>query len=232
MKYIKNEIKIKELFNKLALNYDKNNNIISLYLHKLIKKDAIKKLKIKENTTILDLCTGTGDIIGYILKQNTIKKVIGVDYSFQMLKIAKKRFKNKKNVKFINQNANKLPFCNSSLDYITLSFGFRNIKHKIRTLKEIKRVLKPNGKIMHLDFGKSNWFINMIFEFIVNFILKLFYKKSTPYQYLLKSKEDFYSPNELIKLFESKGFILEKRVDYLFGIISMQIYKKIKLKQL
>ena len=226
MKYIKNEIKIKELFNKLALNYDKNNNIISLYLHKLIKKDAIKKLKIKENTTILDLCTGTGDIIEYILKQNTIKKVIGIDFSSSMLKIAKKRFKKEKNVKFINQNANRLPFCNSAFDYITLSFGFRNIKHKIKTLKEIKRVLKPNGKIMHLDFGKSNWFINMVFEFIVNFILKLFYKKSAPYKYLLKSKEDFYSPKDLIKLFKTRGFILEKRFDYLFGIISMQIYKK------
>ncbi|OLA95103.1 MAG: 16S rRNA (cytosine(1402)-N(4))-methyltransferase [Candidatus Melainabacteria bacterium LEY3_CP_29_8] len=233
MKCIKNEIKIKELFNKLALNYDKNNNIISLYLHKLIKKDAIKKLKIKENTTILDLCTGTGDIIEYILKQqNAIKKIIGIDFSSKMLKIARKRFKKEKNVKFINQNASKLPFCNSAFDYITISFGFRNIKHKIRTLKEIKRVLKPNGKIIHLDFGKSNWFINMIFEFIVNFILKLFYKKSAPYKYLLKSKEDFYSPNELIKLFELRGFILEKRVDYLFGILSMQIYKKIKLKQL
>lgn len=227
MKYVKNEIKIKELFNNLAQNYDRNNNVISFGLHNLIKKDIIKKIKIKKNSTILDLCTGTGDIIDYILKQNTIKKVIGVDFSFQMLKIARKRFKNNNNVKLINTNATGLPFCNGTFDYITISFGFRNIKHKIKALKEIKRVLKPNGKLMHLDFGKSNWLVDLVFKFVVNFVLKIFYKKSSPYKYLLKSKENFYSPAELVELFQAKGFILEKHVDYLFGIISLQIYKKL-----
>ncbi len=226
MKYIKNEVKIKELFNKIAINYDNNNNIISFGLHNFIKKNAIKRLKIRQNTLILDICTGTGDIINYILNNNQPRKVIGVDFSSEMLKLARKRFKNKKYVKFINSNANNLPFCNNTFDYITISFGFRNIKHKIKTLKEINRILKLNGKLMHLDFGKSNKFMNIIFEFIVNFILKIFYKKSSPYKYLLKSRKDFYSPDELIKLFKNKGFSLEKRVDYLFGIISLQIYKK------
>ena len=81
MKYVRNEIKIKELFNKLASNYDKNNNIISFGLHNLIKKDVIKKINIEENASILDLCTGTGDIIDYILKQNKPKKIMGVDFS-------------------------------------------------------------------------------------------------------------------------------------------------------
>lgn len=227
MKYVKNEIKIKELFNNLAQNYDRNNNVISFGLHNLIKKDIVKKIKIKKNSTILDLCTGTGDIIDYILKQNTIKKIIGIDFSFQMLKIARKRFKNSNNVKLINANATELPFCNGTFDYVTISFGFRNIKHKIKALKEIKRVLKPNGLFMHLDFGKSNWLVDLVFKFVVNFVLKIFYKKNAPYKYLLKSKENFYSPAELVELFQAREFILEKRVDYLFGIISLQIYKKL-----
>ena len=227
MKYVKNEIKIKELFNNLAQNYDRNNNVISFGLHNLIKKDIVKKIKIKKNSTILDLCTGTGDIIDYILKQNTIKKIIGIDFSFQMLKIARKRFKNSNNVKLINANATELPFCNGTFDYITISFGFRNIKHKIKALKEIKRVLKPNGLFIHLDFGKSNWLVDLVFKFVVNFVLKIFYKKNAPYKYLLKSKENFYSPAELVELFQAREFILEKRVDYLFGIISLQIYKKL-----
>lgn len=227
MKYVKNEIKIKELFNNLAQNYDRNNNVISFGLHNLIKKDIVKKIKIKKNSTILDLCTGTGDIIDYILKQNTIKKIIGIDFSFQMLKIARKRFKNSNNVKLINANATELPFCNGTFDYVTISFGFRNIKHKIKALKEIKRVLKPNGLFIHLDFGKSNWLVDLVFKFVVNFVLKIFYKKNAPYKYLLKSKENFYSPAELVELFQAREFILEKRVDYLFGIISLQIYKKL-----
>ena len=227
MKYVRNEIKIKELFNKLASNYDKNNNIISFGLHNLIKKDVIKKINIEENASILDLCTGTGDIIDYILKRNKPKKIMGVDFSNKMLKLAKKRFKNNGKVKLIFANATCLPFSNNTFDYITISFGFRNIKHKIRALKEMKKVLKPNGKIVHLDFGKSNWLVNMVFEHAVKFVLKIFYKKSAPYKYLLKSKQDFYSPNEIIELFESKEFCLEKRVDYLFGIISMQVFKKI-----
>ena len=190
MKYVKNEIKIKELFNKLARNYDKNNNVISFGLHNLIKKDIVKKIEIKKNATILDLCTGTGDIIDYILKQYNPKRIVGVDFSSKMLTLARKRFKNIANVKLINANATCLPFCYNTFDYLTISFGFRNIKHKTRALKEMKRVLKPNGK------------------------------------FLLKSKDGFYSPSELIEFFKTKGFCLEKRVDYLFGIISLQIYKK------
>lgn len=228
MKYVKNEIKIKELFNKLARNYDKNNNVISFGLHNIIKKDIVKKIEIKKNATILDLCTGTGDIIDYILKQYNPKRIVGVDFSSKMLTLARKRYKNIANVKLINANATCLPFCDNTFDYLTISFGFRNIKHKTRALKEMKRVLKPNGKLVHLDFGKSNWLVDLVFKFVVNFVLKIFYRTSAPYKYLLKSKDGFYSPSELTEFFKTKGFCLENRVDYLFGIISLQIYKKIK----
>ena len=78
---------------------------------------------------------------------------------------------------------------------------------------------------MHLDFGKKK-FISQIFDFIVKKTIHLFYGNKLPYDYLVKSKNEFFTPENLIREFESEGFILKKRKDYLFGIISMQIFEK------
>ncbi len=230
MKYIQNEKKIKNIFDKLAPYYDKNNKIISLGFDKFIKKDIIKYLNITCNSEVLDLCTGTGDIIEYILKMHNPKKIVGVDFSSSMLKLANKKLRNlnkfSSKIKLIKANVCFLPFKNETFDCVIISFGFRNIKNKIRIIKEIKRVLKSGGEFIHLDFGKTNIFIDFIFEFVVKYFLKFFYKLNSPYKYLLSSKKQFYKPSKLISIFKSKGFILEKRIDYLFGIISMQKYVK------
>ena len=218
----KNPQKIKNLFNEISGYYDKMNNLISLGSHYIIKFLSIKALDIKPNSMILDACCGTGDFSKIISKFYPSAKIIGLDFSAQMIKLAKQ--KNPKNV-FIQGDCTNLPFGENEFDYITMGFGLRNINDRTKALYEIHRVLKNGGKFLHLDFGNHNK-ISRIFNIIVPFIVKISGKNSEHYKYLLASKDSFPPPDDLIKEFESRGFKLLKRQDYLFGTISAQIMYK------
>ena len=216
--------KIQKMFNDIATDYDRNNNIISLGLHKCIKKFALKELNLTKNKKLLDLCCGTGDIIEILSKQNLNLEITGADFSEKMLNIAKQKFADD-NIHFINADATKLPFKNNSFDIITMFFGLRNIENTDGAINEILRVLKSEGEYLQLDFGQKNFF-SKFFDFITDLGIKIFYRNSTAYNYLIKSKQEFFTPEQLIQKFTDIGFKLKKRKDFLFGIISMQIFTK------
>lgn len=218
----KNPENIKNMFNEISAYYDQMNNFISLGTHFIIKILAIKALKITSRASILDLCCGTGDFTSIITKLHPRTKIIGVDFSAQMLKIAKN--KNPNGV-FLQSDATNLPFKENEFDYITMGFGLRNIENRSKALDEIYRILKNNGKFLHLDFGEHNK-ISKIFNIIVPILVKIFKKNDKHYQYLLSSKNEFPNPNSLICEFEQHGFKLIRKQDYLFGIISAQIMTK------
>ena len=227
----KNPQKITQMFDGISSYYDKMNNFISLGTHHLIKKIAIKNLNIKPNTYILDLCCGSGDFTKIVNKLYPNAKIIGLDNSIEMLKIAK--IKNPKQV-FIPANCTSLPFNENEFDYITVGFGLRNIENRKQALSEIYRTLKSGGKFLHLDFGKHS-FANKIFDLIIIVITKFAKAKygannksfQESYNYLICSKNEYPEPDELIKEFISHGFKLLKRQDFLFGIISFQIMEKL-----
>ena len=219
----KNPEKITKMFNEISGYYDKMNNLISLGTHYLIKKIALKNLKIDKNSYVLDLCCGTGDfskIFGQIAPE---AKVIGLDNSIKMLKLAK--IKNPKQA-FVQGDCKNLPFGENEFDYITIGFGLRNIEDRKKALSEIYRTLKTSGKFLHLDFGRHN-FGSKIFDLLVILTIKFLKLNSENYLYLLKSKNEYPEPEELIEEFKTQGFKLSKRQDFLFGTISYQIMEKI-----
>lgn len=215
----KNPIKIQEMFNKIARVYDFNNNIMSLGQHIRIKKQSVKFLN-AHNVKVLDLCTGTGDIAGFIDKSC---KVIGVDFSDKMLEIARKKYPW---INFIEGDCTNLPFEDNYFDVVTISFGLRNIENYDNALDEIYRVLKPNGLFMHLDFGKKNILGDILFDIIVPHLVKIFYKDNLPYEYLVKSKQMFFNENALIELFAQHNLKIKEKHSMLFGGASCQICYK------
>jgi len=209
------------MFNSIADKYDLMNNIISLGTHKYAKFMSIKNLSIKSGDKILDLCCGTGDLAIQMKKKQPESEVMGLDFSEKMLEIALKKSKYG-NITFINTDCTKLPFYDNSFDIITMGFGLRNIFDTNKALSEVYRVLKPGGQFLHIDFGRKNFF-SKIFDKIIPVLVKIFYKNSSPYNYLIKSKQLFPPPEGLIEVFESEGFKILKRKDYLFGVISSQV---------
>ena len=215
----KNPIKIQEMFNKIAKVYDFNNNVMSLGQHIRIKKQSVKFLN-AHNVKVLDLCTGTGDIAGFIDKSC---KVVGVDFSDKMLEIARKRYPW---VNFIEGDCTNLPFEDNYFDVVTISCGLRNIENYDNALDEIYRVLKPNGLFMHLDFGKKNILGDILFDIIVPHLVKIFYKDNLPYEYLVKSKQMFFNENALIELFAQHNLKIKEKHSMLFGGAGCQICYK------
>ncbi len=214
---------IKNMFDNLAKDYEFMNNIISFGTHKFIKEDAIKALNIEPNSKVLDLCCGTGDLAGLIKKLQPSCDVIGIDYSNQMLEIARKKHPN---ITFWQADALNLAFEKNTFDYIVMGFGLRNIPEKNKALEQIYKILKVNGKFLHLDFGKQNTLHSKIYDNIVLFLARIFTKNSKPYKYLILSKKNFLEPEELIELFKFNRFEYVTHKNLLFEIISYQIMQK------
>lgn len=214
---------IQNLFDTIASKYDFMNNIISLGFQKNIKSKAVKLLDIPPEAKILDACCGTGDIVSLIKLKFPNSEITGIDFSSQMIEIAKNK---NPNINFVLGDITKTQFPSDNFNTITMAFGFRNIPDKEKTLNELHRILKTNGEFLHLDFGEKNIF-NSIFDKFTPILAEIFCGNSAPYKYLINSKKEFPSPNELIKLFEAFGFKLKKRRDFVFGAISAQVFVKI-----
>lgn len=224
MKNVNTE-KIQNMFNKLAPDYDFMNGVISFGLQKIIKKNSLSLIQIQPSSVIVDLCCGTGDITQYFATDKNVKKVYGIDFSQNMLKIATRKNKSNK-IEFLLSECSCLPFENESIDGCSLGFGLRNIQNREKVLTEIVRVLKNGGFFFHLDIFRGNKVINSIFDNFVYFAAKLLGKSPKSYKYLIDSKNMFLSPEKLIESVEQPGFKCIKLKRYAFGMISAQLFIK------
>ena len=211
------------MFNKIAQEYDYLNDLMSFGMQKFVKQKAIQCLNIKEHDNVIDLCCGTGDLARIIKKIQPLACVVGIDFSENMLDIAKDK---SSDIKYFQGDVTNLPYEDNSFDIAVMGFGLRNIHNAEKAVEEVHRILKPNGQFLHLDFGKKN-FCSKIYDILTPFIIRNFTKNTLPYKYLIESKRIFPTPEELIKDFESKGFKLIKEKSFLFGVISAQVMQKI-----
>lgn len=195
---------IQTMFNMISEKYDFMNNVISFGFQNFVKTDSIKMLNIKPHENILDLCCGTGDLTKIIKNYYPKAFVTGLDFSDKMIEIAKNKVLN---AKFIQADATNLPFPDNTFDAVTMGFGLRNIQNAEKAIEEIYRVLRPNGRFLHLDFGEKN-FLSKIYDKTILSIIGLFTDNTFAYKYLINSKKTFLTPNDLIKDFEKKDLNL------------------------
>ena len=211
----KSEI-VTEVFQDVFDKYDLMNDIMSLGIHRLWKKRFINWLNPQKNTKLIDVASGTGDVAKLFLEKINYKGDVScVDENKKMLDLSKKKFKNKNNVKWYCNNAEKLPFKENHFEYYTISFGIRNIENIDNALIEAFRVLKPGGRFMCLEFSKvKNEIFNKFYQIYSKSIPKvgkIIVGKSKPYEYLVNSIEEFYSQEELVKLLHKHNF---KKISY------------------
>ena len=213
---------IRTMFNMIANKYDFVNNVMSFGTQNHVKNRAIKMLDIKPHDNVIDLCCGTGDLSGIIKKTSPHACITGIDFSEKMLSVAKEKYTD---ICFMQGDVTNLPYADNLFDFAVMGFGLRNILNAEKAVEEVYRILKPNGKFLHLDFGRKN-FASRVYDKMTPLLIKLFTENTQAYSYLIKSKQEFPTPKDLIKDFESKGFKLVKRKDFLCGIISAQVLEK------
>lgn len=148
--------KVGDLFAAIARRYDLLNDLQSFGLHRRWKRRVVALAAVKPGERALDLCCGTGDI-AFALAANGAD-VTGLDFSEKMLEVARTRLQNFKRKtmgpKFMQGDAQRLPFPDNSFDAVTVGYGLRNLSSWETGLREMVRVAKPGGRIVALDFGK------------------------------------------------------------------------------
>ena len=217
---------VRYIFNDISKTYDFLNHFLSFGIDIIWRKRFIKGLNISDNDIVLDVATGTGDI-AFEIRKKYKSKIIGLDLSVNMLEIAKQKAKNKKieDIKFIEGDAENLPFEDNTFDKVLISYGLRNLGNTEKGIEEFYRVLKPGGTVGVLEFFQpqstimSNLF-KLYFNHILPWVASLF-SNSKAYRYLPESVENFITPNELSILFNKVGFQKIKSRNMSFGITTI-----------
>ncbi len=202
---------VNSVFSRVYKKYDLMNDIMSLGVHRIWKSKLIDWINPQLNQNLIDVASGTGDIAKlFSKKNNNLSQISCVEPNDEMYFAGKSNLENFKNIKWYKAKAEKLPFKNDTYDFYTISYGIRNVSDINLSLKEALRVLKPGGRFMCLEFSKiDNEMINLIYQKyskIIPFVGKYIVGSSKPYDYLIKSINEFYSQNELANLIKNNGF--------------------------
>jgi len=202
---------VNSVFSKVYRKYNLMNDVISFGVHRIWKEKFIDWMNPSANSKLIDVASGTGDIAKLFSNQfNNTSKITCVEPNTEMFMEGKKNLKEYQNISWVKAQAEKIPVKNDTYDYYSISYGIRNVTNINKTLKEAYRVLKPGGRFMCLEFSKIN---NEILDFFykqysktIPIIGKYIVGTSEPYEYLIKSIDQFYTQEELMKLMNNNGF--------------------------
>ena len=202
---------VQNVFDKVYNQYDLMNDFMSLGIHRIWKKNLLNMMNPHNNQNLIDVACGTGDIAKLFLNLvNKSSHITCVDPNKGMIQKGKEKLKEFKNLKWVNASAENLPIKDNCFDFYTISFGLRNTKNLNRALEEAYRVLKPGGRYFCLEFSKiQNSSLNFLYKNyskIIPSIGKIVVGESEPYDYLIKSIEEFVSQEELLDLLKKNNF--------------------------
>ena len=217
---------VKDVFNKVFKKYDLMNDLMSLGIHRIWKKNLIQMMNPSNNKRLIDVACGTGDVAKlYLEATNSNSTILSVDPNINMIKECKKNLKNYKNIKFKVCSAERLNVPDNSFDFYTISFGLRNVKDINKSLREAHRVLKRGGRFFCLEFSKiENNNLEILYKNYSKLIPKIgevIVGEKKPYEYLIKSIENFINQKELIEKLKENNFINCKYRNLSGGIVSI-----------
>lgn len=214
------------MFDSVAESYDRTNDLLSFGQDRIWRRKVLRAVNPVAGQTILDLAAGTGSSSIVFLKPGV--KVIASDFSKGMLEVGKQRHPE---LEFVFADATKLPFKDSSVDAVTISFGLRNVQEPKTALAEMLRVLKPGGKVVICEFSQvSTPVLKQLYGFYLNRVLpklsKLLAKNMGAYEYLAESILAWPNQKQLVAWLEEAGFVSADYRNASFGIVAIHIARK------
>ncbi len=234
--YDPNEDKTKQLislFDKISAHYDSFNNVISWGMAHSWRKEAVTFLKQFSPQKILDIATGTADMMVVMDKLLKPKKITGIDISAGMMEIGKQKVANKHvraKTDFLVEDAAALSFENQSFDAVTISFGIRNLEKLSQSLREINRVLKPGGHFLIIEVNQPDKGIMLLLYKLYIRIYMLFVTgllDKSDYKYLTNSMGAFPRGQKLIQILQSFDFELIKYKRFTFDVCRAYLLRKV-----
>jgi demethylmenaquinone methyltransferase/2-methoxy-6-polyprenyl-1,4-benzoquinol methylase len=222
--------KVGDLFAKIAPRYDLINDLQSFGLHRLWKRKLVKLAGVKAGDQALDLCCGTGDVALALARQGA--ETIGLDFSGPMLAVAVARQRRAQKQSRLNQllylrgDTLNLPFPDRQFDAVTISYGLRNLANFPQGLAEMRRVAKPGGRLLVLDFGKpdNRLWRGIYFQYLRHLVPvfgKVFCGDAAAYAYIMESLQHYPAQRGIADLMRAAGCQQVRIHNLLGGVMSI-----------
>ena len=222
--------RVADVFHSVAAKYDVMNDLMSGGIHRIWKRITIESSGARAGHKILDIAGGTGDLtrrFAQIVGQSG--KVVLADINDSMLKVGRDKLIDKGvagNVEYVQANAECLPFEDNTFDIITIAFGLRNVTDKDAALRSMNRVLKPGGKLMVLEFSKTeNPLLTKAYDFYSFNLLpkmgQLIANDAESYRYLAESIRMHPDQETLKGMMDSAGFVQTRYRNLTQGIVAL-----------
>ena len=226
----KKESLVAEVFHSVAAKYDVMNDVMSLGVHRIWKRFTIDSSGARKGHHVLDLAGGTGDLTA------KFSRIVGKEGSVtlsdinpSMLEVGKDKLRDMglvENIKYVEANAEDLPFPDNSFDIVTMAFGLRNVTHKENALASIYRVLKPGGRLLVLEFSKpTSTALEKIYDAYSFYLLpkmgKLVADDEESYRYLAESIRMHPDQDTLEAMMQTAGFEGTSYTNLTGGIVAL-----------
>jgi demethylmenaquinone methyltransferase/2-methoxy-6-polyprenyl-1,4-benzoquinol methylase len=182
------------MFDSISGQYDLLNHVLSLGVDRWWRRSMVQRVRQRHPQSVLDVATGTGDS-AIALKKSGAARIVGVDISAQMLKVAQAK-PNAAGIEFVKADGELLPFEDCCFEAVTIAFGLRNCEQRLQGLQEMRRVLKQNGTLVVLELSMpANRILRSIYKLyflrIVPLLGRLISRSSYAYRYLPYSVDEF-----------------------------------------
>jgi len=200
-------LQLQRIFNTLAPVYDRGNDLLSLGLAKGWRRAAVASFHQNPPGEVLDVACGTGDFVHAILEASPTSKVVGLDFSEEMLRLARTRGYA---ATFQQGDVLALPFADGRFDAVTVGFGLRNFSDIPKALSEMARVLKPGGRLIVLEATQPGTPLKKtlfkVYQWSVAPLVGWLSGQPEAYRYLMRSMQAMPSAEELERVLAEAGF--------------------------
>ena len=227
-------VAVEQMFSAIAPRYDFLNRLLSAGRDRLWRRAAVTATALPREGNLLDVCTGTADMVLEGARQFPYARIVGLDFSRPMIALATAKIERARltdRVRLEVAPAEALPFPDESFDAASVAFGLRNIPDRLRGLREMRRVLRPGGRAVILDFTTPpNRLLRRVYLWYFHQVLprigRLVSGHPSAYSYLPASVADFPPPDGLATWMGEAGF---QDVSYRLltaGIVAIHVGRK------
>jgi demethylmenaquinone methyltransferase/2-methoxy-6-polyprenyl-1,4-benzoquinol methylase len=225
---------VRATFSRIAPRYDFLNHFLSLSLDRVWRRKTARRFRhilSRPDARVLDLCCGTGDLAFALARQAQREgamqaRVWGADFAHPMLQLAQRKTAAGARVEFLEADALQLPFAGNCFDLVTAAFGFRNLANYDAGLREILRVLRPEGEAGILEFAVPRlWLMAQLYRMYFTQVLPrvggAISGNSNAYRYLPGSVSKFPEPAALVERMKQLGFRQASVEAWTLGIVAL-----------
>ena len=213
------------MFASIAPSYDSNNRIHSFGLDRWWRRRVVKAVSPVEGLDVIDVACGTGEL-SEAFDRAGARSVLGIDFTPEMLEIARIRAQKSRRecLEYRGGDAMALELDDESGDLVSIAFGIRNVAHPERALREFRRILRPGGRLIILEFSEpgnplirwcNSLYCNKLMPRTAAFLAR---DRSGAYRYLPKSVSSFMGRTELVAAIEEAGFRDVRQISMTFGV--------------